>query len=160
MSNLKKIARISASVFVVAVLMNLALARTSFAASTPVTVVNTAAQPVPVSVQPKLKYQGTFFNVGPGGSADLVVPAGIVLTDAHISFSVPAPIANAASLYIQDSSGAVLVYQLVNNTTFEAGIDLGSGIPSTGTGLEVQLSCYNISGNKCEGAIMWSGYNP
>src|SRR6516162_6142599 len=72
----------------------------AFAASTLVTVVNTVTQPVPVSVQHKLQHQGTFFNVGAGGTADLVVPAGVVLTDAHLSFSVPAPIANAASLFI------------------------------------------------------------
>jgi hypothetical protein len=51
------------------------------------------------------------------------------------------------------------VYQLVNNTTFQAGVDLGSGIPSEG-GVTVKLSCYNIAGNQCQGAIMWSGYRP
>jgi len=24
----------------------------------------------------------------------------------------------------------------------------------------VELSCYNISGNHCQGALMWSGYKP
>jgi hypothetical protein len=125
-----------------------------------VNVVNTPANPVPVSAQRNLQQEGTFFNVGPGGSSDLVVPAGVVLTDAHVSFSVSEAIPNAAALFVEDGSGKVLVYQIVNNTTFEAGINLGSGILSTGFGMKVQMGCYNITGNHCEGAIMWSGYTP
>jgi hypothetical protein len=127
--------------------------------ATLVQVVNTSANPVPVKEQRTLAGGGQFFDVGPGGSVSLAVPAGTVLTDAHITFSVPESIPNAAALFVSDSSG-VLVYQLVNNTTFHAGVDLGSGIMSTGGGISVDLSCYNITSNHCQGAIMWSGYTP
>lgn len=125
-----------------------------------VKVVNTPASPVPVAVQHNLDHDGTFFGVGPGGSQTLVVPPGVVLTDAHVSFSVPEAIPNAASLFIKDGSGKILFYRIVSNNTFDAGIDLASGIPSTGAGIEVELSCYNIAGNHCQGALMWSGYTP
>jgi hypothetical protein len=59
-----------------------------------------------------------------------------------------------------NESGEFLVYQLVNGTTFSAGIDLESGIVSKGN-LTVGLSCYNVPNNHCQGALMWSGYtNP
>lgn len=126
-----------------------------------VKVVNTAASPVPVAVQPNIQqHDGTFFAVGPGATQTLVVPPGVVLTDAHVTFSVPEAIPNAASLFIRDGLGKVLLYRIVNNSTFEAGIDLASGIPSSGAGITVELSCYNISGNHCQGALMWSGYTP
>jgi hypothetical protein len=126
-----------------------------------VKVVNTTATPVPVAVQPStLQHDGTFFAVGPGATQTLVVPPGVVLTDAHVTFSVPEAIPNAASLFIRDGSGKILIYRIVNNGTFEAGIDLTSGIPSTGAGITVELSCYNISGNHCQGALMWSGHKP
>ncbi len=86
----------------------------------------------------------------------LTVPADVVLTDAHASFSVPESVANAASLIVRDGS-RYFVYQIVNNTTFEASIHLESGIVSKGD-LVVELSCYNIAGNHCQGALMWSGY--
>jgi hypothetical protein len=107
----------------------------------------------------KLRHQGQFFSAGPGDDVTLTVPAGVVMTDALVTFSVPGAYPNAASLFISDDSGNVLVYELVNNTTFHAGADLQSGIPSAG-GLNVTLSCYNISGNHCQGAIMWSGIVP
>jgi len=128
--------------------------------ATLVQVVNTSVNPVPVKEQRTLAGGGQFFEIGPGQDVNLFVPAGTVLTDAHITFSVPESIPNAAALFLQDGSGNILVYQLVNNTTFHAGVDLGSGIMSTGGGLSVDLSCYNITGNKCQGAIMWSGYTP
>ena len=53
------------------------------------------------------------------------------MTDAHVTFSTPENVANAASLYIADGS-KTLVYQIVNTTTFQAGISLGSGIKSNG----------------------------
>ncbi len=86
----------------------------------------------------------------------LTVPAGVVLTDAHASFSIPENVANAASLIVRDGSD-YFVYQIVNNTTFSAGVDLQTGIVSDGN-LVVELSCYNIAGNHCQGALMWSGY--
>lgn len=129
-------------------------------AQTPVKVVNTTANPVPVSVQHNLQHAGTFFSVGPGASQTLAVPVGVVLTDAQLSFSVPEGVPNAASLFIEDGAGKVLVYKIVNNTTYDASITLSSGILSTGGGVKVELSCYNISGNLCQGALMWSGYKP
>jgi len=105
----------------------------------------------------KLRHQGQFFSVGPGDQVTLTVPAGVVMTDAQVTFSVPGSISNAASLFISDDTGNVLVYELVNNTTFHAGIDLQSGVPSAGA-LNITLSCYNIVGNHCTGAIMWSGF--
>jgi hypothetical protein len=77
-----------------------------------VKVVNTPASPVPVAIQHNLDHDGTFFAVGPGGSPTLVVPLGVVLTDAHVSFSVPEAIPNAASLFIEDGSGKILVYRV------------------------------------------------
>jgi hypothetical protein len=90
----------------------------------------------------------------------LSVPSGVVLTDAHATFSVPESIPNAASLFIMNESGEFLVYQIVNSTTFSAGVDLESGIASKGN-LTVGISCYNFPNNHCQGALMWSGYtNP
>ena len=128
--------------------------------TTNVNVANTSANPVPVAVQRDLAYDGTFFSVTKPGGTDpvLVVPAGVVLTSAHVTFSVPGNIPNAAALYIHVGAKA-LVYQLVSNATFSAGVDLGSGIPSNGD-VAVELSCYNIDGNHCQGAIMWYGYRP
>jgi len=127
---------------------------------TNVKVVNTPSSPVPVKVQKNLQHDGTFFTIGAGTDQTLTVPAGVVLTDAYATFSVPEGLSNAASLFIRDGSGKILLYQIVNNTTFEAHMSLTSGIPSTGSGIEVDVSCYNISGNTCQGALMWSGYKP
>jgi len=131
--------------------------------STPVVVTNT---PLPirgsVSVQKALVNDGMFFSETKPSGTDptLTVPNGVVLTDAHVTFSVGENFANSASLFIHDSAnGKTYVYEIVNNTTFHAGVDLGSGILSTGQ-LIVELSCYNISGNHCQGALMWSGYKP
>lgn len=88
----------------------------------------------------------------------LNVPSGVVLTDAKVSFSVPENVPNSASLFISDGA-RTYVYQIVNDTTFEATVHLESGITSNG-GLYVELSCYNIVGNHCQGALMWSGYRP
>ena len=131
------------------------------ATGTAVVVTNT---PLPirgsVSVQKTLVNDGMFFSVTKPSDPDpsLTVPKGVVLTDAHVSFSVGENFPNSASLFISDSAnGKIYVYEIVNNTSFHAGVDLGSGILSTGQ-LTVQLSCYNISGNHCQGALMWSGY--
>ena len=115
-----------------------------------------------VSVQKTLVNDGMFFSVTKPSGTDpsLTVPNGVVLTDAHVTFSLGENFANSASLFIHDSAkGKTYVYEIVNNTTFHAGVDLGSGILSTGQ-LTVELSCYNISGNHCQGALMWSGYKP
>ena len=131
--------------------------------STLVSVVNTSANPVPIHVESTLDHDGQYFDVTMTGTATpppdptLTVPAGVVLTDAHVTFSIPENDPNSASLYITDGGGKTLVYQIVNSTTFAAGIDLGSGIPGP---LSVVLSCYNIAGNHCQGAMMWSGYTP
>ena len=131
--------------------------------STPVVVTNT---PLPirgsVSVQKTLVNDGMFFSVTKPSGTDpsLTVPNGVVLTDAHVTFSLGENFPNSASLFIHDfANGKTYVYEIVNNTTFHAGVDLGSGILSTGQ-LTVELSCYNISGNQCQGALMWSGYKP
>lgn len=107
-----------------------------------------------------LASDGRFFSVTKPVDPDPVlnVPAGVVLTSAHVSFSVPENVPNAASIFVA-SGGTIYLYQIVNDTTFEAGFDLESGILSDGT-LAVELSCYNIAGNHCQGAIMWSGYRP
>jgi len=118
------------------------------------------AAPVPSNRIPV--HDGQFFDITQPSSppfqpgVTLSVPTGTVLTDAHVTFSVPESVPNAAALFISDGS-KILVYQIVNNTTFSAGVDLESGITSTGS-LIVQLSCYNIAGNHCQGALMWSGY--
>src|SRR3974377_527963 len=105
----------------------------------------------------KLQHQGTFFSVGAGEEVDLTVPAGVVMTDVHVTYSVPGSLANSSALFVRDDAGNVLVYESVNNTTFHAGINLQSSIRSMGR-LTVTLSCYNISGNHCQGALMWSGF--
>jgi hypothetical protein len=122
--------------------------------------VNVTNSSLPVTVERTLENDGMFFSVTKPGDPDptLAVPSGVVLTDAHVTFSVPENVPNAAALYISDGN-KTFTYQLVNNTTFGAGVDLGSGILSDG-GLRVVLSCYNIAGNHCQGAIMWSGYRP
>lgn len=117
---------------------------------------------VPVTLARIPVHDGQFFDITQPNSPpfqpalDLHVPTGVVLTDAHVTFSVPENVPNAASLLIS-GGGKILIYQIVNSTTFSAGIDLESGLVSTGD-LTVELSCYNISGNHCQGAIMWSGY--
>jgi hypothetical protein len=124
--------------------------------------VNVTNSSVPVTVKRTLDHDGEFFDVTMTGTATppptptLTVPAGVVLTDAAATFSVPENDPNSASLFISDGA-KTLVYQIVNSTTFGAKIDLGSGIPGP---LTVQLSCYNIAGNHCQGALMWSGYTP
>jgi hypothetical protein len=107
-----------------------------------------------------LASDGKFFSVTKLADADpvLTIPAGLVLTDARVSFSVPENVPDAAALFIADA-GHVYVYQIVNRTTYEATLHLESGIMSDGS-LRVELSCYNIAGNHCQGAIMWSGYRP
>lgn len=103
---------------------------------------------------------GAFFSVTEPGASDpvLAVPSGVVLTDAKVSFSAPENDPNAASLLVSDGA-RTYVYQIVNATTYEATVHLESGILSAG-GLSVALSCYKITGNRCQGAIMWSGYRP
>src|SRR5437588_6090756 len=122
--------------------------------------------PLPVVVsntlQRTLVRDGQFFDITQPEEApfepavEFHVPAGVVLTDVHATLSVPESLPNSAALFVADGS-KTLVYQIVNNTTFNAGVDLQSGIMSTGR-LTVQLSCYNIAGNHCQGAVMWSGY--
>src|SRR5438309_1476574 len=94
---------------------------------------------------------GKFFNVTKPADSDptLTVPAGVVLTDAHVTFSLPENNPNSAALIVTDTNTSkFFVYQIVNSTTFNAGIDLESGISSKGQ-LLVQLSCYNITDNHC-----------
>ncbi len=147
-------------VLAIAVLIDLGHAIPVLAKGSTVTVINATDNPVPITVQRTLVYDGTYFSVTKPADSDptLTVPAGVVLTDAHITFSVPGNNPNAASLSIRVGSKTI-VYQIVNDTTFHAGISLGSGIESNGD-VTVQLSCYNIAGNHCQGAIMWSGYRP
>jgi len=155
-------------------------ARTEHPAALPpraVVVVNTPASPVPVAPQGTtdvnvtnaslpvtlertLESDGLAFSVTKPGDTDptLTVPAGVVLTDVHATFSTPENIPNAAALFVANNT-KTFVYQLINNTTFHAGVDLGSGIVSDGQ-LHVTLVCYNISTNHCVGALMWSGYQP
>jgi hypothetical protein len=120
-----------------------------------VEVVNTPT----VKVQRTVLSDGVYFEIDAfDPDPEFTVPAGVVLTDAHVTFSVPAPVPNAAAIYVSDGA-KTYYYRIVNNTTFEAGLDLEGGILSNG-GLKVKLSCYNISGNHCQGALMWSGYRP
>jgi hypothetical protein len=117
---------------------------------------------LPVTLQRTVVSGGQYFEITQPDAApfepavSLIVPAGVVLTDAHVTFSVPESVPNAAAIYVSDRPGTY-VYQIVNNTTFGAGVDLHSGILSTGD-MRVELSCYNIAGNHCQGALMWSGY--
>jgi hypothetical protein len=117
---------------------------------------------LPVALQRTVVHDGQFFNLTQPDAPPflpavaLSVPADVVLTDVHVTFSVPESVPNAAALVV-DNGSRNLVYQIVNNTTFNAGVDLQSGILSTGA-LTVALSCYNIAGNHCQGALMWSGY--
>jgi hypothetical protein len=124
--------------------------------------VNVTNASLPVTLQRTPVHDGQFFSITQPNQPpfelplSLEVPAGVVLTDAHVTFSVPENVPNAAALSVASGS-KTLVYQLVNNTTFSAGVDLQSGIQSSGD-VRVELSCYNIAGNHCQGAIMWSGY--
>ena len=137
---------------------NVATNVSNFPTNQSVTVTNAS---VPVTLPARtLVSDGEFFSVTAlvDPNPSLTVPSGVVLTDARISFSVPENIANAASLFVSDGQH-IYVYQLINDTTFEATVHLESGILSEG-GLSVALSCYNIATNHCQGAIMWSGYRP
>ncbi len=124
--------------------------------------VNVLNSSLPVTLLRNPVHDGMYFDVvQPSAppfvdSITLTVPSGVVLTDAHATFSLPENVPNAASLIVRHGS-QYFVYQIVNNSTFNAGIDLESGIVSDGD-LAVELSCYNIAGNHCRGALMWSGY--
>jgi hypothetical protein len=119
--------------------------------------VATAEASVPTPMQMLIADGRTFSIVKPGDAdVSLTVPSGVVLTDARISYSIPASFPNAAALIIADEH-RTFVYQLMNDTTFEASVHLQSGIASNGT-LTVRLFVLNISNNQVQGAIMWSGY--
>ena len=174
---------ISLTIFALLVAPQFAFAVKPDNPSAPVTVVNEASDPVPVTgnvgitgtpninisntvpvaVERELVNDGTFFDLVAYESITLTVPSGVVLTDAHVSFAHYYEGANASLFAVQDAPGTIgakkYVWQSVNDMTFDAGIDLNSGIMSDGS-LQVYLGCNNIEGNKCRGAIMWSGYKP
>ncbi len=112
---------------------------------------------------PTLVSDATFFNVTmngqPTGSPPeptLMVPAGVVLTDAHATLSVPQQIPDAAELFVSQG-GKTYYYRVISHTNYESGFSLQSGIVSDGT-MRVTMSCINIANNSCQGALMWSGY--
>jgi hypothetical protein len=135
------------------------VAVTNFPNSQNVVVTNT---PLPISFKPTLLADATTFDLTmtgtpTGGPAQpkLMVPAGVVVTDVHASIT-STTIPDGAFLFIEDRNHTY-VNQIVNHTTFEAGLNLESGIVSDGS-LNIDFVCQNSTNNRCVGALMWTGH--
>lgn len=136
-----------------------------------VTVVNTPAEPIPTAVQslPErvLVHDGqSFFLVpNPNIAFELSVPADVVLTDLVLSLIAPSL---ATTVFVQDrSNSATLVWQTIGSADStwagsnegQLSLHFASGLQSP-SGLRIGITCNNIGGNSCNGAVMWSGYQP
>jgi hypothetical protein len=139
--------------------------------SLPVNVTNTPAHPIPTVVQSlpqrTLVHDGQSFVLSPDPNIafEFAVPANVVLTDVVLSLTAPA---QAVTIFVGRGDGnKTYVFQSVGsaNSTFagsnegRATIHFQSGLQEP-LGLRVGLYCNNIGGNVCEGAFMWSGYQP
>jgi hypothetical protein len=136
-----------------------------------VTVVNTLAEPIPTAVQSlperALIHDGKAFALEPNPNIafELSVPANVVLTDFVLSLRSPSV---ATTVFVQDrSTSATLVFQSIGSadSTFagsnegQLSLHFASGLQSP-SGLRIGITCNNIGGNLCNGALMWSGYQP
>jgi hypothetical protein len=101
----------------------------------------------------------------PNLAFELDVPAGVVVTDVVLSLNAPSL---ATTVFVQDTaSSKTYLFESVGTgtTTFAANnnghtaFSLQSGITST-AGLRIGVTCNNIGNNSCNGALMWSGYQP
>ena len=136
-----------------------------------VTVVNTPAEPIPTAVQslPErvLVHDGQSFALVPNPNIafELSVPADVVLTDLVLSLRAPSL---ATTVFVQDrSNSATLIWQNIGSADStwagsnegQLSLHFASGLQSP-SGLRIGITCPNIGGNSCNGAVMWSGYQP
>jgi hypothetical protein len=136
-----------------------------------VNVVNTSAEPIPTAVQslPErfLVHDGQSFALEPNPNIafELSVPADVVLTDLVLSLR---SVSLLTAVFVQDrSTQATLVWQSIGSAEStwagsnegQWSLHLASGLQSPG-GLRIGVYCNNIGGNSCNGALMWSGYQP
>ena len=134
-----------------------------------VTVVNTPAEAIPTAVQSLparfLVHEGQSFSLAPDPNIafELSVPEDVVLTDFVLSLNGASL---ATTVFVQDTStGDTLVFQSVGSegSTFagsnegQLSLHFQSGLQGA-DGLRIGLTCNNIGGNSCSGALMWSGY--
>ena len=169
---LRKILPFVVGLWVFAVMVGLANSGSAAAqVSVPVTVLNTPAHPIPTVVQSlpqrTLVHDGQSFSLSPNPNIafEFAVPANVVLTDVVLSLTSPA---QAVTIFVGRGDGnKTYIFQSVGGTTStfsgstegRATISLQSGLQDP-LGLRVGLYCNNIGGNVCEGAFMWSGYQP
>jgi hypothetical protein len=131
--------------------------------ATKVKVVNTPN----VRVEKTLLSDGQPFALPPNPmpGLEIYVPADVVMTDLSLTLNAPSL---ATTMFVQaQSTGATLIYESVGsatstwaaNTSGRSTFHLQSGLTDP-VGLRIGLTCNNIGGNSCSGAIMWSGYQP
>lgn len=131
--------------------------------ATRVKVVNTPS----VSIEKNLVSDGQAFSLPPNPNIgfEMYVPADVVMTDLLLTLNAPSLI---TSFFVQaQSTGATLVWEAVGsagstwagNTSGRAALGFQSGL-SDPIGLRIGVTCNNIGGNSCSGALMWSGYQP
>jgi hypothetical protein len=101
----------------------------------------------------------------PNQAFELDVPAGVVLTDVVLSLNAPSLV---TTVFVSDMANSkTYFYEAVGSgtTTFAANnnghtaLSLQSGLTSS-VGLRIGVTCNNVGGNSCSGALMWSGYTP
>jgi hypothetical protein len=100
----------------------------------------------------------------PNIAFELAFPADAVLTDVELTLHAPSL---GTTVFVADGNGTTYIFQTVGSSgsTFAVstdghyGLHLQSGISSP-AGLRIGIYCPNIGGNSCNGALMWSGYQP
>lgn len=133
-----------------------------------VTVVNTSDNPVPTVVQslpaPALVHDGADF-LTPGiveAVLYLSVPPEVVLTDVVLTLGSSS---HSTTVLLEDNStGDIIVRQSIGSDAGspdgKLSLHFQSGLQSP-SGFSISLYCaYWIENNVCEGALMWSGYQP
>ena len=133
-----------------------------------VTVVNTSDNPVPTVVQslpsPVLVHDSAqFLTAGEVGPVlNLSVPPEVVLTDIVLTLGSSS---RSTMVLLEDrSTGDILVQQSIGSDAGspdgQLSLHFQSGLQSP-SGFFLSLFCAHwIEDNLCEGALMWSGYQP
>jgi len=120
-----------------------------------------------VNIARTLVHDGKAFSLlpDPNIAFEFTIPANVVLTDVVLSLNAPSV---AITIFVAEGDNSkTYVFQSVGSasSTFagstegRATINFQSGLQSA-NGLRVGLTCNNIGGNTCAGALMWSGYQP
>lgn len=126
-----------------------------------VNVVNTPA----VTVERNLVYDGQSFDLlpNPNIAFELAVPPGVVLTDVALTLNAPSL---STTFFVSDFTKMLVLHGVGSagstfaaNTDGRAALHFQSGLHSQ-SGFRIGVTCNNIGGNACAGAIMWSGYQP